>query len=146
GCPVPAGFMTPVPTRTATTIPTQTAVVTSTAGTPQPTATPAATGTPVATPACGPPPPAGPPLDPADDPFYTSPDPIVDPPGTVLKSRQVALSALSANATGPFEAWQLMFASTDANGDPAAAMTTIIVPCTQASTTPRPLVSYQTAE
>ncbi len=96
--------------------------------------------------ACGAPPPPDPPLIPDDDPFYDPPVPLLDPPGTVLRSRQVAISGFDPSFTLPFEAYQVMYASTDAKDQPAAAVATIIRPCTEAATSPRPLVSYQTAE
>jgi len=95
---------------------------------------------------CGAPPPADPPLLPENDPFYDPPVPLLDPPGTVIRSRQVAISGLDPSFTTPFEAWQVMYASTDAKDQPAAAVATVIRPCTAAATSPRPLVSYQTAE
>jgi fermentation-respiration switch protein FrsA (DUF1100 family) len=82
--------------------------------------------------------------EPKDDPFYQAPDSIPDAPGTVLKSRPASIAALSSPL--PFQAWQLMYASTDVNGQPSAVVATIIAPLTEPATMPRPLVSYQTAE
>ena len=83
---------------------------------------------------------------PDDDPFYVQPDPMPDvPPGTVLASRPVTIKGLGIPL--PFiKAWHLLYASTDTAGDPAAAVGTVIVPAFKAQTSPRPLLSYQTAE
>ena len=91
---------------------------------------------------------------PSADPFYRSPRPLpAGAPGTVIKSRPVCIAA---SAGTPFEAWQVMYISTGsetAKGRPSdlhavrkADVATIILPLTQAATSPRPLVSYQVAE
>jgi hypothetical protein len=87
---------------------------------------------------------AAPPL-PQNDPFYTAPNPIpAVPPGTILRSRAATIAALGVPL--PVKAWNVMFASTDVDGNPAAAMATIFLPLTAPATSPRPLVSYQMAE
>src|SRR5687768_406413 len=79
-------------------------------------------------------------VGPKDDPFYGAPDPMpAVEPGTVLRSREVTIAALGAPL--PFRAWQLFYASSDAHGRPAGAVTTVILPLTEATTKPRPLVS-----
>jgi hypothetical protein len=144
---------TATPTATPTVGTTQTPTPTATAGvgaTATPTGTqtaiPSATPTTTPVPSCDQPVPPDPPVSPYDDPFYAAPNPIVDPPGTVLDFRQIALAALSSSSTTPFDAWQIKYVSTDVTGAPSVVVATVIKPCTSATTTPRPLVSYQTAE
>lgn len=63
-------------------------------------------------------------------------------PGEILKSRPVAVKALQMfpiNVTG----WQLLYRTTGRNGEPDAAVTTVMVP--RGPTKPRPLLSYQAA-
>jgi len=87
---------------------------------------------------------SAPPL-PQNDPFYKAPNPIpAVRPGTVLKSRAATIVGLGIPL--PLKAWNVMFASTDIHGHPAAAIATIIQPLTAPATSPRPLVSYQMAE
>ena len=84
-------------------------------------------------------------LLPKDDAFYDAPDPMpAVAPGTVLRSRPVTIRGLGLDL--PFRAWQLFYVSTDAHGRLAGAVTTVLLPLTEPATTPRPLVSYQTAE
>ncbi len=79
---------------------------------------------------------------PASDPFYRQPANIAQyPHGTILRERQVTLSgATQAEAAA---AYQLMYATTNATGQPVAAVTTVIVPSSPAPG-PRRLASYQT--
>ena len=79
---------------------------------------------------------------PASDPFYAQPANIAQyPHGTILRERQVTLSgATQAEAAA---AYQLMYASTNATGQPVAAVTTVMVPALPAPG-PRRLASYQT--
>jgi hypothetical protein len=79
---------------------------------------------------------------PASDPFYTQPANIAQyAHGTILRERQVTLSgATQAEAAA---AYQLMYATTDATGQPVAAVTTVMVPSAPAPG-PRRLASYQT--
>lgn len=83
-----------------------------------------------------------PPL-PADDPFYLPPAGFEHAePGTVLRSRDVELAFLGllpVRATGV----QLLYRTTDMNGQPEAVVTTVLVPAGRVAT-PR-LVSYQCA-
>jgi cell division septation protein DedD len=125
---------------------TTTAAPTTTTEAPTTTTAPASTTTTTLVFTCGAPPPADPPMLPDDDPFYDAPASITEAPGTVLRFREVAIAGLSSSNTTPFSAWQMMYASTDAKDQPAAAVTTLIMPCTAPATSPRPLVSYHTAE
>jgi len=79
---------------------------------------------------------------PASDPFYTQPANIAEyPHGTIVRERQVTLSGptqLEAAA-----AYELMYATTNATGQPVAAVTTVMVPMLPAPG-PRRLASYQT--
>jgi hypothetical protein len=82
---------------------------------------------------------------PENDPFYKAPVPIPSvPPGTVLRSRPVKITATGIPL--PYKAWHLMYVSTDAQDEPVVDVTTVILPLKAAATSPRPLVSYQTAE
>lgn len=88
---------------------------------------------------------SGPPPQPADDPFYTTPNPLPDaPPGTVLRSRKVTVSAVGLPV--PTDAWQVMFVSRNAKSEPVEGIATILVPKTPPAGGDRPLLSYQTAE
>lgn len=80
---------------------------------------------------------------PGDDPFYAPPPGLADlPPGTVVRSRRVQLAFFGRIRRGA--ATQLMYRSTDAHGNPEAAVTTVVVP---RGRDPRtcPLLSYQCA-
>jgi Secretory lipase len=80
---------------------------------------------------------------PAQDPFYTQPHGVARfAPGTILKERQVTLSGSAAPVTA--DAYQLMFRSTSATGQPIAAVTTVLVPTSPASG-PRVLATYEPA-
>ena len=98
---------------------------------------------------------SSPPAAPSADPFYTAPSPLpAGAAGTVIRSRPTCVTAGSVGA--PYQAWQVMYLSTateDANGNPSELtavptvdVATIILPLTNANTSPRPLVSYQVAE
>jgi len=79
---------------------------------------------------------------PASDPFYAQPANIAQyPHGTILREREVTLSG--PTQTEAAAAYQLMYATTDATGQPVAAVTTLMVPALPASG-PRRLASYQT--
>ena len=52
---------------------------------------------------------------------------ITEPPGTVIRSRQISIAALSASAATPFDAWQVLYASTDVNDQPNVAVATSLV-------------------
>jgi len=87
--------------------------------------------------------PAGAVTAPSQDPFYTPPPGFQHArPGTILRSRQVTMSG--PQATDSAAAYQLMFRSTNATGQPIAAVTTILVPSEPASGT-RVLATYATA-
>ena len=64
-------------------------------------------------------------------------------PGTVLRWREVVLSEVSNLATRA--AYQILYRTTDAAGDPIAAMTTLLVPSDRGPG-PTKLLSYQSAE
>jgi hypothetical protein len=140
----------PTTTTASTSTTTSSTTASSTTNTMAPTTTtttsPPSTTTTTLAFTCGAPPPADPPLLPDDDPFYEVPASIPEPPGTVLRWRAVNLAALSSSSPTPFSAWQVLYASTDVNDQPSATVATVILPCTPAATTPRPLLSYQTAE
>jgi hypothetical protein len=76
---------------------------------------------------------------PATDSFYRAPNPLPPgPPGTILRSRPVSLTALGLPL--PLQAWQIMYVSTDVASRPAAVVATIIKPINAASSR---LLSYQ---
>lgn len=80
---------------------------------------------------------------PADDPFYTPPAGFQHAaPGTVLRSRDVELSFLGF-IPQRLHGTQLLYRSTDRNGVPEAAVTTVIIP--PDAQPGSPLVSYQCA-
>jgi hypothetical protein len=82
---------------------------------------------------------------PYQDPFYTQPDPMPHvPPGTVLNSRSIAVTALGISTT--IQAWQVLYASTGMTGNRVADVATVLLPDNAAATSPRPLLSYQVAE
>ncbi|MGH8505858.1 MAG: lipase family protein [Stenotrophobium sp.] len=84
------------------------------------------------------------PPNPDPDPFYKQPDPMPTlPPGTILDSRSVNFAP--AGAPLPNKAWQLKFISTDVNGQPIAAVATVVMPLVPIAPTPE-LVSWQFAE
>jgi hypothetical protein len=81
---------------------------------------------------------------PSADPFYTPPAPLASyAPGTVLRSRTVSVVGLTQLASG--SAYELLYRTTDAAGQPIATVTTLLLPSHPASG-PRRLLSYQTAE
>ncbi len=83
-------------------------------------------------------------LAPASDPFYTPPAGYQSAaPGTILRTREVSVVGLTQVAQST--AYQLLYRSEDATGEPIAAVTTLILP-SHPSSGPRRLLSYQTAE
>jgi hypothetical protein len=81
---------------------------------------------------------------PSRDPFYAPPPRLgTYAPGTILRSRQVALFGLSN--VGSNTGYQLLYRTTGANGHPIATVTTLLLPNIPALG-PRKLLSYQTAE
>ncbi|MFW0793204.1 lipase family protein [Gordonia sp. CPCC 205515] len=81
---------------------------------------------------------------PADDPFYAPPTDLHSlTPGALIRSRQVDLKDHWASQHRT-QAWQLAYRSTDLNGQPCLAVTTIVLPRKAAHTEPR-LLSFQCA-
>jgi len=91
-------------------------------------------------------PPASPMPTPQTDAFYTSP-PASDlgavAPGTILRYREISAKAYYLFKVKG-QAWQLMYRSTDHNGQPVAMMGTVLVP-ENAPATQRKLLSYNVA-
>jgi len=90
--------------------------------------------------------PAAPFAEPKDDPFYAAPpqaqlDGLA--PGSLLRYREISVVAYRALPVAA-KAWQLMFRSTDTQGDAVASVTTLLVP-DNAPAEGRVLLSYQTA-
>jgi alpha-beta hydrolase superfamily lysophospholipase len=82
---------------------------------------------------------------PAEDPFYAPPQGFEHSrPGTVLRSRDVELAFLGL-VPQKVTATQLLYRSTDLNGLPQAAVTTVVVPAERAAGNAGPLLSYQCA-
>lgn len=85
------------------------------------------------------------PAVPAKDPFYLPPAGFEHArPGTVLRSRDVELAFLGL-IPQKFHATQLLYRTTDLNGEPDATVTTVVVPTERSSEGPLPVVSYQCA-
>jgi acetyl esterase/lipase len=85
------------------------------------------------------------PLLPSDDPFYQPPPGYQHAePGTLLRSRDVELAFLGL-VPQPVTAVQLLYRTMDMNGEPEAAVTTVIVPAELAPEQTCPLLSYQCA-
>ena len=81
-------------------------------------------------------------LKPTEDSFYTSPSAAElasAAPGNVLRYRALPASALSSNLK---EGWQLMYRSNNNKNQPAAMVTTVLIP-KSAPATGRKLLSYQ---
>ena len=79
---------------------------------------------------------------PESDPFYTPPANLAHyTHGRILRERAVTLSG--PTQTGSAAAYQLMYRTTNATGQPVAAVTTVLVPKSPAPG-PRRLASYQT--
>jgi hypothetical protein len=87
---------------------------------------------------------AAPPPTPAEDPFYTPPNPLpAVAPGEILRLRTVEVFAEPLRLLpAPVRAWQLLYRSTSATGDPNAVSGTLLVPPTPWTDGPRPLVTY----
>ncbi|KAA2256718.1 lipase [Solihabitans fulvus] len=81
---------------------------------------------------------------PSSDPFYTPPSPLpAGKAGDVLRSRQVDVYAEPLRIVPvPVRAWQVLYRSTSATGQPIAVSGTLLVPPTPWTTGARPLVSY----
>ncbi len=82
---------------------------------------------------------------PKDDPFYDPPPGFQHAaPGTVLRSRDVELAFLGL-IPQKLAATQLLYRTTDMNGKPDAAATTVIAPAERTPKTVTPVISYQCA-
>lgn len=85
------------------------------------------------------------PFVPRTTPFVAAPaDLAALRPGTVIRSRQVSIAFLGVISI-PVSAWQLLYRSTDLDGDPEVALTTVLVGRGVDPSAPRPLVAYQCA-
>ncbi|SDY17122.1 Secretory lipase [Amycolatopsis xylanica] len=86
------------------------------------------------------------PPPPQSDPFYAPPDGYESlAPGTVLRSREVGVSAFAA-LPQKVQAWQLLYRTNDALDRPQATVTTVLLPWGAKPSSSRPLLSYQVAE
>lgn len=86
---------------------------------------------------------AAPVPEPADDAFYVPPAGYeVAAPGTILRTRSVSVTGLGVPI--PVRSTQALVRSTDAQGDPMAIVTTVMVPKSPYRGA-RPLLSYQPA-
>jgi hypothetical protein len=91
-------------------------------------------------------------LQPKARPILPSKDLFYDPPpgyqhalpGTVLRSRDVELAFLGL-IPQPVMATQLLYRTTNMNGEPDATVTTVIVPADATPDRPCPVLSYQCA-
>ena len=82
---------------------------------------------------------------PKDDPFYLAPAGFQHAtPGTVLRSRDVEFAFLGV-IPQQVRAVQLLYRTTDMNGNPEAAATTVVMPAERGPERICPLVSYQCA-
>ncbi|PRX50207.1 secretory lipase [Prauserella shujinwangii] len=87
--------------------------------------------------------PAPTPPVPSADPFYTPPAALPGEPGALLRHRAVDVYAEPLRALPvPVRAWQLLYRSTSATGEPNAVSATLLVPRSPWPEEPRPLVSY----
>ncbi|MCV7075958.1 lipase family protein [Mycobacterium szulgai] len=85
------------------------------------------------------------PLLPSDDPFYEPPAGYQHAaPGTVLRSREVELAFMGLIAQS-ITATQLLYRTTDMNGNPEATVTTVVLPAGFKPGQTCPLLSYQCA-
>ncbi len=85
------------------------------------------------------------PVVPAKDAFYQPPAGYEHSrPGTILRSRDVELAFLGL-IPQKFHATQLLYRTTDLNGEPQATVTTVVVPTERTVGGPMPIVSYQCA-
>ena len=85
------------------------------------------------------------PVLPSKDPFYDPPAGFHHAePGTVLRSRDVELGFLGV-IPQRVRATQLLYRTTDRNGQPESTVTTVLVPAAHSHNQPRHVVSYQCA-
>lgn len=88
----------------------------------------------------------GSPLRPSEDPFHDAPPDLADlQPGTVIRQRRVRLALLGLVPQAGIEAWQLAYRSTDLDGRPEVAVTTVMRSRRAGSVVPRGVVAYQCA-
>lgn len=86
---------------------------------------------------------ADPLVTPQNDPFYTPPSGWNSKaPGTILNSRPVEVASMTPQAQDA-DAWQLLYRTTDTNGQPMVTVTTVLRPRTGQV---KGLISYQVAE
>ncbi|HSW13424.1 MAG TPA: lipase family protein [Solimonas sp.] len=84
------------------------------------------------------------PPTPLEDHFFDQPDPMPKlAPGTIIKSRPVQYAPLGIPM--PNQAWQLQYMSTGLQGQPVAAIATVVKPLLPALTLNKPLLSFQFA-
>jgi pimeloyl-ACP methyl ester carboxylesterase len=85
------------------------------------------------------------PLRPENDAFMKAPSNLAAlAPGTVVRTREVEMAFLGV-IPQRVSAWQLLYRSTDLNGDPEVAVTTVVLPAGADPAEPRPLLAYQCA-
>lgn len=89
---------------------------------------------------------SGAPLPPQSDPFYRPPAGYqATAPGTILRTRTVSEAAFGY-LPQKVQAWQLLYRTTDTQGNPEATVTTVLEPLNAKPSASRPLLSYQVAE
>jgi triacylglycerol lipase len=82
---------------------------------------------------------------PTEDPFYEPPAGFHHAaPGTVLRSRDVEVAFLGL-VPQKFTATQLLYRTTDMNGEPEATVTTVLAPAERTNRATIPVISYQCA-
>ncbi|MCH9667106.1 MAG: lipase family protein [Actinomycetia bacterium] len=85
------------------------------------------------------------PVIPAYDSFHRPPAGFEHArPSTVLRSRDVELAFMGL-VRQQFNATQLLYRTTDLNGEPRVTVTTVVIPTERVSKGPLPIVSYQCA-
>lgn len=84
------------------------------------------------------------PPTPLDDHFFDQPDPMPKvAPGTIIQFREVRYAPLGIPMPNP--AWQIQYMSTGLQGQPVAAIATVVKPLLPALTLNKPLLSFQFA-
>ncbi|WP_319446626.1 MULTISPECIES: lipase family protein [unclassified Mycobacterium] len=85
------------------------------------------------------------PLLPREDPFFEPPAGFeAQPPGTVLRAREVRV-ALLGRVPLKVSAWQLLYRSSNLNRRPEATVTTVLLPACADPCQLRPVLAYQCA-
>ncbi|MFF3568556.1 lipase family protein [Nocardia jiangxiensis] len=85
------------------------------------------------------------PLLPSQDPFLIPPADLTRyAPGAILRSRAVRIG-LFGLVPQQVSAWQLLYRSTDMNGEPEAAITTVLLPADADPDVERPLLAFESA-